>query len=57
MHSGYELFIGILRLLKWSEEKLPDKARRGFTLLPIGAASVGLTPLLPSEDCRHDFAA
>ncbi len=57
MHSGYELFIGILRLLKWIEEKLPDKPRLGFTLLAIGAASVGLTLLLPSqEDWRLEFA-
>ena len=60
MHSGYEPFIGILRLLKWIEEKLPDKPRLGFTLLAIGAASVGLTLLLPSEeeeeDSRLEFA-
>jgi hypothetical protein len=57
VHSGYELFIGVLRLLKWIEEKLPDKPRLGFTLLAIGAASVGLTLLLPSEeDWRLEFA-
>jgi len=57
VHSGYELFIGILRLLKWIEEKLPDKPRLGFTLLAIGAASAGLTLLLPSEeDSRLEFA-
>jgi hypothetical protein len=57
MRSGYEMFIGILRLLKWSEEKLPDKPRLGFTLPAIGAASAGLTLLLPSEeDWRLEFA-
>ena len=50
MDFGYELFIEILRLLKWIEEKLPDKPRLGFLLLALGAASVGLTLLLPSEE-------
>ncbi len=40
-----------------SKEKLPDKPRLGFTLLAIGAASVGLTRLLPpEEDWRLEFA-
>ena len=58
MDFGYELFIEILRLLKWIEEKLPDKPRLGFLILAIGVASVGLTLLLPSEeDWRLGFAA
>jgi hypothetical protein len=58
MHFGYELIIATLKLLKWIEEKLPDKPRLGFTLLVIGALIVGLTLLLPSqEDWRLEFAA
>jgi hypothetical protein len=58
MDFGYELIIGTLKLLKWIEEKLPDKPRLGLTLLAIGAVSVGLTLLLPSqEDWRIEFAA
>jgi hypothetical protein len=54
MDFGYELLIGILRLLKWIEEKLPDKPRLGFLLLVIGAVIVGLTPLLLSQDLGPD---
>jgi hypothetical protein len=50
MDFGYELFIGFLRLLKWIEEKLPDKPRLGFTLLVIGAVIVGLARTLFSQE-------
>jgi hypothetical protein len=55
MDFGYELFIGFLKLLKWIEEKLPDKPRLGFTLLLIGAVIVGL-PLtfFPQENLGSD---
>jgi hypothetical protein len=57
MDFGYELFIGFLRLLKWIEEKLPDKPRLGFTLLVIGSLIVGLTlKLLSQEDLGPDAA-
>jgi hypothetical protein len=57
MHFGYELFIGFLKLLKWIEEKLPDKPRLGFTLLVIGGVIVGLTlTLFPPEDLGPDVA-
>jgi hypothetical protein len=55
MHFGYELFIGILRLLKWIEEKLPDKPRLGLALLVVGAFIVGLARnLLSPEDLGPD---
>jgi hypothetical protein len=49
MHFGYELFIGFRRLLKWIEEKLPDKPGLGFTLLVTGAVFVGLARTLFSQ--------
>jgi len=46
MHFGSELCIGFLKLLKWIEEKLPDKPGLGSTLLAIGAVFVGLAQTL-----------
>ena len=57
MPDGYELIKAILRLLKWIEEKLPDKPRLGFTLLVVGTLIVGLTlMLLSQEDLEPDVA-
>jgi len=54
MGDGYGLIMATLKLLKWIEEKLPDKPRLGFLLLVIGAVIVGLTPLLLSQDRGSD---
>ena len=54
MGDGYGLIMATLKLLKWIEEKLPDKPRLGFLLLVIGAVIVGLAPLLLSQDRGWD---
>jgi len=50
MPDGYELIKASLKLLKWIEEKLPDRPRLGFALLVIGAVIVGLTLMLFSQE-------
>jgi hypothetical protein len=50
MPDGYELIKAVLKLLKWIEEKLPDKPRLGFILILIGGVVVGLTPILLSRE-------
>jgi FtsH-binding integral membrane protein len=50
MPDGYALVMAILKLLKWIEEKLPDKPRLGLILLVIGAVIVGLTLMLFSQE-------
>jgi hypothetical protein len=50
MPDGYALVMAILKLLKWVEEKLPDKPGLGLILLVTSAVIVGLTPVLFSQE-------
>jgi uncharacterized membrane protein YdcZ (DUF606 family) len=50
MDAGYELIKATLKLLKWVEEKLPDKPRLGFTLLGVGVVIFDLTLTLFSQE-------
>jgi hypothetical protein len=50
MPDGYALVMAILKLLKWIEEKLPDKPRLGLILLLIGGLIIGLTLVLFSQE-------
>ena len=57
MPDGYELTKATLKLLKWIEEKLPDKPRLGLALFAAGAVIVGLARnLLSSVDLGPDAA-
>jgi peptidoglycan/LPS O-acetylase OafA/YrhL len=57
MGDGYALIIATLKLLKWIEEKLPDKPRLGFTLLVIGTLIIGLATMLFSQKDVADLKA